>query len=202
MDELILIGAPFVIFLIAAAWIGYSIARSGSAAERSPVIEPASGGATDETPATGSERHLPGAGSSLTPRLRRAGLVLLAAALTALGAAAATAAGAFGRLTDAGFALEPAALVLGFEAAVDLVIALVCLRGLSAAGAWVMRLIGGYWLCVAAPVMILADGGPGWISASPGFGMTLLGLPSFGWEAVAVVAPALLIWRASRRPSV
>jgi hypothetical protein len=46
--------------------------------------------------------------------------------------------------------------------------------------------------------MILADGGTGWISANPGFGMTLLGLPSFVWEAVAVVLPTLLLWRASR----
>ena len=61
-----------------------------------------------------------------------------------------------------------------------------------------MRTIGAYWLCLALPIMILADGGTGWISANPGFGMTLLGLPSFGWEAVAVVLPTLLLWRASR----
>jgi hypothetical protein len=177
MDELILIGAPFSIFLAASAWIGYSIARSGTA-ERAPV-----------------------AGAGLTPGLRRAGLVMLATALTAFGAAAAVAAGAFARLTDAGFAVEPAALILAFEAAVDLAIALACVRGWSAGKAWVMRVIGGYWLCLAAPVMILADGGQGWISASPGNGMTLLGLPSFGWEAVSVVVPAVFIWRASRQPS-
>jgi len=136
-------------------------------------------------------------------RLGPAGLLLFAAALTVLGAAAATAAGAFARLTDAGFAVEPAALMFMLETFVDLVLAaIVILPGWSAGRGWVMRAIGAYWLCLAVPIMILADGGPGWISASPGFGMTLLGLPSFGWESVAVVLPTLLIWRASRsRPA-
>jgi hypothetical protein len=200
MDEFILIGAPFAIFLTAAIWIGWSIARSGSA-ERSPVTEPASVDGAEPAPAAGAEQTSGRGGESLTPRLRRARPDVLATALTALGAAAAAAAGAFARLTDAGFAAEPAALILAFEAAVDLAIALACLRGWSAGQAWVMRVIGGYWLCLAAPVMILADGGQGWISASPGNGMALLGLPSFGWEAVAVVVPAVLIWRASRPPS-
>jgi len=176
MDELLLIGTPFAVFLAASVWAGYAI--GGSAADPSRLaLEP--GG-------------LPG-------RLRRGGLVLAAAALSAGGAAAAAAAGAFARLTDAGFAVEPAAMIFLLEALVDLALAaFIVARSPSPRQAWVARAIALYWLCLAAPTMILADGGTGWISISPGDGMTLLGLPSFGWEAVAVVAPALLIWQASR----
>ena len=184
MEEFLLIGAPFALFLVASAWVGYSIGKTAAGPETSP--------------AAGAETSV-GTHTGLRARLLPAILVLLAVALTALGAAAATTAGAFARLTDAGFAFEPAALLFLLETLVELVLALaIVLHGWSAARSWIMRLIGAYWLCLAIPVMILADGGPGWISASPGFGMTLLGLPSFGWEAAAVVLPALLIWRASR----
>ena len=183
MDELLLIGAPFLIFLVAAVWAGYSIGKT----------------APGDAPSLGDAPDSPSGRATFRMRLGPTGLVLLAAALTVLAAAAANAAGAFARLTDAGFPAEPAALLFGLEAVVDVALAAaVVLPSWSARRGWVVRTIGVYWLCLALPIMILADGGTGWISANPGFGMTLLGLPSFGWEAVAVVLPTLLLWRASR----
>jgi hypothetical protein len=175
VDEFILIGAPFAVFLIAAVWAGHSIGRAQAGFQ-----------------AAADSR------AALRGRVVPATLTLLAAALAVVGAAAAAAAGAFARLTDAGFAIEPTALILILEAGVDLALAAVAVApGWSPGRAWTMRTIGVYWLCLAIPTMILADGGAGWISTTPDPGMTLLGLPSFGWEAVAVVLPALLLWRAS-----
>jgi hypothetical protein len=175
MDEFAIIGLPFAVFLVAAVLTGRSIGRAAGLGE-----------------AAGTPR------ATMRRRLAAAALVAVAAGLTALGAAAATAAGAFARLTDAGYAIEPAALLLVLEAAIDLVLAaVVAVPGWTPRRAWVMRTIGVYWLCLAIPTLVLADGGSGWISLNPGDGMTLLGVPSFGWEAVAVVVPALLLWRAS-----
>jgi hypothetical protein len=192
MNEFLLIGAPFALFLVASAWVGYSIGKTAAGPGTSPAD-------TGTSPGDGAEASS-GARAGLRKRLWPAVLILLAAALTALGAAAATAAGAFARLTDAGFAVEPAALLFLMETLVELALAIVIVLPTWSAGrSWILRSIGAYWLCLAIPTMILADGGTGWISANPGFGMTLLGLPSFGWEAAAVVLPALLLWRASQR---
>jgi hypothetical protein len=123
---------------------------------------------------------------------------LLAGALSMLGAAAAATAGAFAHLTDVAFAIEPAALLFVLEAAVDLALAiLVILPGWSARRAWILRTTGVYWLCVALPALILADAGPGWLSTDPATAMMLLGLPAFAWEGIAVLLPAMSIWRAS-----
>jgi hypothetical protein len=131
-------------------------------------------------------------------RVVPAALVLVAANLAAFGAATAATAGAFARLTDAGFPVEPAALLFTLEAAIDLgLVILVILPGWSTRRAWILRTVGAYWLCAALPTMILADGGSGWLSMNPSNGMLMLGLPVFTWETVAALLPALLIWRAS-----
>jgi hypothetical protein len=176
MDVFPLIGVPFGVFLIAFLWAGYAIGDR----------------------ATGAAQGIPER-SALRQRIRPTVLVLIAAILALLGAVAATVAGAFARLTDAGLAIEPAALLLILEALVDLALATaVALPGWSARRAWVMRTVGVYWLCAAGPTMILADAGSGWLSTNPANGMLLLGLPAFSWEAIAVLMPALLIWRASQ----
>jgi hypothetical protein len=180
VDVFLLIGIPFGVFLIAFAWAGYAI--GGTAPSPDPALP---------------------VRATLRSRIGPTGLTLLAGALTAFGAAAAATAGAFARLTDVGYAVEPAALLFVFEAAVDLTLAiLVILPGWSARRAWVLRTVGIYWLWLAGPTMIVADGGPGWLSANPANGMALLGLPAFGWEAVAVLIPALLIWLASRAKAI
>ena len=176
MDVFALIGVPFGVFLVAFVGAGYSI--GGSAAGSDPGL---------------AER--PG----VHVRVRRTALVLVATALALFGAAAAATAGAFSRLTDQGYAVEPAALVFALEAIVDLALAtVVALPGWSARRGWVLRTVGVYWLCLAGPTLIVADAGPGWLSATPGDGTLLLGLAPFYPEAAAVLVPALLIWLASR----
>ena len=179
MDVFPLIGIPFGVFLVAAVYAGYAIGGH----------------------ATSPDAALP-AQATLRRRAIPTAMVLVAALLALLGAAAATTAGAFARLTNAGYAIEPAALLFMLEAAVDLAfVALVLLPGWSTRRAWILRTVSVYWLCAAAPTMILADGGAGWLSTNPAYGMTLLAVPSFTWEAIGVLMPALLIWRASRMPS-
>jgi hypothetical protein len=177
MDVFLLIGIPFAVFLVADVWIGYAIGGHAAGPDTAPLPR--------TTPKT---------------RATPAAMVLTGAVLTLFGAAAAATAGAFARLTNAGYAIEPAALLFLLEAAVDLALAaLVLLPGWSIRRAWILRAMSVYWLCAAAPTMILADGGAGWLSTNPGYGMTLLAVPSFSWEAIAVLMPALLIWRASRK---
>lgn len=175
MDVFLLVGIPFGIFLIAFVSAGNAI--GGTAANPNPALP---------------------LRSTMRLRVVPTALVLVAANLVAFGAAAAATAGAFARLTDAGYAIEPAALLFVLEAAVDLgLVVLVILPGWSARRAWVLRAVGVYWLCAALPILILADGGPGWLSMNPSNGMLMLGLPVFSWETVAALMPALLIWRAS-----
>ena len=176
MDVFALVGVPFAVFLAAFTFAGYSI--GGSAA--------------------GPERDRP---SRSTPqaRIRRAALLVIAAALAVLGSAAAAAAGAFARLTDQGYPIEPAALLFALEAAVDLALLLVvALPSWSARRAWAIRAIGLYWLCAAAPILILADAGSG---SPPPAGTAndalLLGMAPILWEVAAVLAPAVLLWVAS-----
>jgi hypothetical protein len=175
VDVFLLIGIPFGIFLTAFVWAGYAI--GGTAAGPDPALP---------------------LRSTMRLRVVPAALVLVAANLAAFGAAAAATAGAFARLTDAGFPVEPAALLFTLEAAIDLgLVILVILPGWSTRRAWILRTVGAYWLCAALPTMILADGGSGWLSMNPSNGMLMLGLPVFTWETVAALLPALLIWRAS-----
>ena len=176
MEVFLVVGIPFGIFLAAFAWAGYSIGRTV------PEPDPASPIRAD-----------------LRTRLAPAALVLLAAVLAGFGAAAAAIAGAFARTTNASYPIEPAALLFALEAGFDLVLAVAVLTpGWSPVRAWIMRTIGVYWLCVAIPIVILADAGPNWLSANPAYGMTMLAVPEFSWEAVAVLMPALLILRASQ----
>ena len=176
MDVFLFIGIPFAIFLIAAVYVGY--AAGGH------VVSPDAA---------------PPAKATLRVRAFPTVLVLVATLLAVIGAAAAAAAGAFARLTDAAYAVEPAALLFLLEAAVDLALAvLVGFPGWSARRTWILRAVSVYWLCAAGPTMILADGGTGWLSTNPAYGMTFLAVPSFSWEAIAVLMPALLIWRASQ----
>jgi hypothetical protein len=176
MDVFLLIGIPFGVFLVAAVWIGYSIGGHAASPDAAPPAR-----------------------ATLRLRIFPAALVLAAAGLTVLGAAASASAGAFERLTNAGYAIEPATLALTLETIVDFALAaVVVLPAWSIRRAWVLRTVAVYWLCAAAPTMILADGGAGWLSTNPSYGMTMLGVPSFSWEAVAVLMPALLILRASR----
>ena len=176
MDVFLLIGLPFAVFLAAAVSAGYAMGGHAAGPDAAPPAR-----------------------ATLRLRIVPTVLVLAAAGLTVLGAAAAASAGAFERLTNAGYAIEPAALLLALETAIDLALAAVVVRPpWSIRRAWVLRTVAVYWLCAAAPTMILADGGPGWLSTNPGYGMTMLGVPSFSWEAIAVLIPALLILRASR----
>jgi hypothetical protein len=139
------------------------------------------------------------AGPSGRSRLKRAALVLAAALLAALGAAAAASADAFGRTTNAGYAIEPAALLFALEAVVDIVlVAVVVLPGWSSRRAWAVRMAGVYWLCLAAPTWILVDAGPGWLSTGAD-GIYFLGLPAFIWEAAAALLPLILLWTAAGR---
>ncbi|HEX7491921.1 MAG TPA: hypothetical protein VF337_09500 [Candidatus Limnocylindrales bacterium] len=174
MDVFLMVGLPFLAFLIPVAWAAYGIGGSGS----DPLAMQAE--------PTGRVR------------IRRAALVLVAGLVTGLGAASAASAHAFGRTTDAGLAVEPAALLFTLEAVVDLVlIAVVALPGWSNRRAWALRMAGVYWLCLAAPAWILADAGPGWISTGSD-GIYALGLPAFIWETVAALVPPLLLWLAAR----
>lgn len=173
MNVFLMVGLPFAIFLIPAAWAAYGI--GGSAADR--LLKPAA--------PTGRVR------------IRRVVLVLAAALIAALGAAAAASADAFGRTTDAGYAIDPVALLFALEAVVDIaLIAAVILPGWSNRRAWTLRMVGIYWLCLAAPTWILADAGPGWLSTGPD-GIFFLGLPAFIWETVAALAPLALLWLAA-----
>ncbi len=175
MDVFLFVGVPFGILLVPFVWAGYAI--GGTAGGPDPAQS---------------------ARATLRLRIGPAALVLLAGALSMLGAAAAATAGAFAHLTDVAFAIEPAALLFVLEAAVDLALAiLVILPGWSARRAWILRTTGVYWLCVALPALILADAGPGWLSTDPATAMMLLGLPAFAWEGIAVLLPAMSIWRAS-----
>jgi hypothetical protein len=182
MDVFLFVGLPIGVFLVAFVWAGYAIGANAA----SQFAEP---------PAPPTPRQ----------RTRRTVTTLIAAAIAALGAMAAASAGAFSRVTDEAYVIEPAALILIIEATVDLALAaVVALPGWSPGRAWVLRTVGLYWLCLAGPVLILSDAGPGWMSADPAAGLFFLGLPAFCWEIVAVVVPALLIWLASRanaRPS-
>jgi hypothetical protein len=177
MDVFLLIGIPFAVFLVAAVWIGYAIGGHAASTDVAPLPR-----------------------TTLRTRATPTAMVLVAALMAVMGAAAAATAGAFARLTNAGYAIEPAALLFLLEATVDLALAaLVLLPGWSIRRAWILRAVSAYWLCAAAPTLILADGGAGWLSTNPAYGMTLLAVPSFSWEAIAVLMPALLIWRASRK---
>ena len=176
MDVFLFVGIPFVIFLAAALWIGHAVGEHS--------VSP-------DAPAS----------TVVTLRVRAVPtiLVLVAALLAFMGAAAAATAGAFARMTDAAYVIEPAALLFLLEAVADLALAaLVGLPGWSMRRAWLLRAVSVYWLCAAAPTMILADGVSGWLSTNPSYGMTFLAVPSFSWEAIAVLMPALLILRASR----
>jgi bacteriorhodopsin len=51
---------------------------------------------------------------------------------------------------------------------------------------------GVYWLCLAAPIWILADAGPGWLSTGSD-GIFFLGLPAFVWEMTAALLPLVLL---------
>lgn len=176
MDVFALIGIPFGVFLIAFVCAGYAI--GGSAA--SPDAEQA----VPSTPRS---------------RIRRTALLLVATVLAVFGAIAAADVGAFSRLTDAGYAVEPAALLFGLEAIVDLALVIVvALPGWSARRTWILRTVGLYWLCVACPILIVSDAGTGWLSVEPANGFFVLGLPAFAWEAVACFAPVALLWFASR----
>jgi hypothetical protein len=174
MDVFLLVGLPFVTFLIPVAWAAYGIGGSGADPFRKPVRPPG------------------------RVRVRRTLLLVAAASVTALGAAAAASADAFGRTTDAGFVIDPAALIFALEAVADLgLIAVVILPGWSNRRAWALRMMGIYWLCLAAPIWILADAGPGWLSTDPASGIFFLGLPVAALEATAALLPMLLIWIAA-----
>jgi hypothetical protein len=176
MEVFLIVGIPFAVFLIGFTWAGYGI-----------------GGTTPKPDPASSVR------ATLRSRVGPAAIVVLAAALAALGAAAAATAGAFARLTDVGYPIEPAALLFLLEAVADLALAVVViLPGWSPRRVWILRTLAIYWLCAAFPIVILADAGPDWLSTNPAYGMTLLAVPAFIWEAIAIVIPALLILRVSR----
>lgn len=176
MEVFLVIGIPFVVFLVAFVWAGYGIGGTV------PKPDPAS-------PVR----------ATLRSRVGPAALVLLAAVFAGFGAAAAATAGAFARTTDVGYPIEPAALLFLLEAVVDLVlVAVVILPGWSPRRAWILRTIGIYWLCASFPSVILADAGSNWLSTNPAYGMTLLAVPAFSWEAIGILMPALLILRVSR----
>jgi hypothetical protein len=178
MDIFAIVGIPFAVFLVVFALVGNAI--GGSAAAPDDAAAPAA-------PASGRVRA------------RRCVLLLAAAAVAACGAAAAATGAAFSRLTEASYAIEPAALLFTLEAAVAVGLAgVAALSGWSARRAWVLRTVGVYWLGVAGPALILADSGSGWISlTASGTAALPLGLSPFPVEVVAAVVPAILFWVAS-----
>lgn len=176
MEVFVFVGIPFGVFLAAFAWAGYAIGRAVPEPDPESRLRP-----------------------DLRTRLGPGVVVLVAAILTALGCTAAAIAGAFARTTDVSYPIEPSALLLALETCVDIALAIAVIApGWSPKRAWIMRTIGVYWLCVAIPTVILADAGPNWLSANPAYGMTMLAVPAFSWEAVAVLMPALLILRVSQ----
>jgi hypothetical protein len=178
--DIFLLAVPFAVFLIPFLWAAYGIGGSATDPNEAPP------------PAPGARR-----------RLARSILVVSAAILAAIGAAAAASAGAFARTTNAGYYIEPTALFFALQAMVNLVLlAIVALPGWSTRRAWALRMIGVYWACLAIPAMILADAGPDWLSTDPGHGVFFLAVPAFVWEAAAALAPALLLWIASRSEGV
>jgi hypothetical protein len=176
MDVFLYIGVPFGILLVPFVWAAMGIGGSASDPNQTPPSPP-----------------------TIRLRLRRTTIILGAALITGLGAAAAASAGAFARTTDVGYPIEPTALLFALEALVDIaLIAVVALPGWSGRRAWLLRMLGIYWLCAAAPILILADAGPGWLSTDPATGLMMAGIPAFSWELLAAFAPAVLLLIASR----
>ena len=176
--DIFLLAIPFAVLLVPFVWAGYGIGGHAADANEAPAPAP-------------SRRR----------RLARSVLVVAAAKVAALGAAAAASAGAFARTTDAGYNIEPTALIFTLEAVVTVaLVAIVALPGWSGRRAWVLRTVGVYWLCLALPAMILADAGADWLSIDPGRGISFLAVPAFVWEAAAAAAPALLLWFAGSSP--